>query len=163
MTAPQDQILAIAFGDHLPGDLGVTVDLRVRTVEGGQVVEGTRDSIVMAYAVLEQWQAALPAILAEIDRAGGTAKLPPAEGPLPDWNGGRAASREQPPRFICTLFGVRAASPDYDAAVAVVEAKPAGGSEVHAADYLVSRDVLLQLQDAIPKVLRKRQQKKRLH
>jgi hypothetical protein len=65
--------------------------------------------------------------------------------------------------YLCMEFGVRAIAPEHGAAVMVIQATSAvsEAGEVHSADYLMGWSALLAFQEAVPKVLRRLEQRTR--
>ncbi|TDK26199.1 hypothetical protein E2F46_06265 [Luteimonas aestuarii] len=161
--AGMDEILGVSFGEVVPDTGCVLVDFRIRAVEGsGEIAEGSRKGILMAYSVLEDMVRGLPE-LRDMMIAQGLDKrlLVGAKGPVPAWNEGSHLRGLPHQPFLGSAFGVREIASELAAAVILLEIssidpRQSGSSS---ADYLMPYHVLDELIEALPKVMRKMEQK----
>lgn len=159
-----DEIQGVSFGDSDPTGETVLVDFHIRAYATAGGKEGTRGNVLIATDVLRQVIAALPGIL-EVMREYGADHdvLPPATKPLPAWNAGPRWNPGEATYHLCTLWGANGMVRELCAVVMVLGAYTPGlhasASESATAEYLMGWSALLALQEALPKVVRKMEQR----
>ena len=161
ITDKSDTILGFSFGEILADPGVIVMDVRVRTIENGMAGEGTRGAMLTQYHLLSELLNSTPVILdMMVDQKADIDVLPPPFGPIPHWNSGRTAKQAHPELFFCEGFGFKNVFPQYGSVVAYIEASsPNSEAEIYGADYLLPFRVLRKLQEHLPKVLRKMEQK----
>lgn len=161
ITDQSDLILGVAFGEILTDPGVIVMDLCVRTIENGLQVEGKRGATLTPYEILSALLKSTPSLLQMmVEQRADVEVLPPAFGPIPHWNSGRTLKETCGELFVCTGIGFRNVLPEYGSIVAYIEASlPEPGAETYGADYLLPYKVLRELNEHLPKVLRKMEQK----
>ncbi|ODV27285.1 MAG: hypothetical protein ABT19_02155 [Rhodanobacter sp. SCN 68-63] len=153
-----DEILGVSFGDTVPDESCVLIDLHIRANATFSGREGTRGNVLLHAEVLRQLIAGLPGVVDWMREEGGDRDvLPAAKLPFPGWNAGPKWNPTTGAAiYVCTCFGVRAIAPEFGAAVMVIEANnPLAGPNTYSADYLMGWSALREFQEALPKVLRR--------
>lgn len=152
-----DEILGVSFGDTLPKEACVLIDLHIRAKATFSGREGTRGNVLLHADVLKGLIAGLPGLLDWMREDGADHDvLPAAKLPFPAWNAGPKWNPTGAAVYVCTCFGARTIAPEFGAAVMVIEANnPLAGPNTYSADYLMGWSALLEFQQALPKVLRR--------
>lgn len=156
------ELLGVCFGDLVPNLPCVLVGLQVRLVTtDGAVREGERDPIMFDYSVLATLRDNLPMLLQHMEAVGSNIdRMEPPRSRMPAWNEGPRFRGPIDLRAICTGFGFfEETLPAQGAAMAYIELNDVARNETSGGRYIVPHRALLQLRDALPKVLRKMEQK----
>ncbi|RYG87834.1 MAG: hypothetical protein EON58_20415 [Alphaproteobacteria bacterium] len=155
-TTPSDILLGIGFGEVMPNDLGILASMHVRTHVNGKLREGVRDPIIVQTQILEQLESHLPEVLRLAQESG----LDHDRIPLPSsriaWNAGATlADAKRTGLFYCSGLGFETPLPEHEGPIAYIEGIPAGDptAEPQGGYYLMPYSVLVELKDAVPKVL----------
>lgn len=159
---PPVQIVGISFGEMIPDPPSILVGFRVRTIENGLEVEGSRDAVILGYEVLATVRDFWPTLLEMMTDQGATQDvLPPAFGPVPHWNSGPTLKEAGSRLFICTTLAYREVIAESGAVVMYLEAVSPGQAPGGAvgADYLIAFRELREFNENLAKVLRKLEQK----
>lgn len=157
-----DEILGVSFGDIVSELAGVLVEFHIRADATAGGKEGTRGPLLIDAGVLKGLIDGLPAVL-DAMREYGADRVKPRPMLLPAWNDGPRWNPAGGQLHICAGFGVNGMDPERGAAVMFIRAT----SVAHApgtydsAEYLMGWSALLEFQDALPKVLRKLEQRTR--
>lgn len=152
-----DQILGFTFGEVLPENSCILVDMYVRTIRGQSEMEGRRGGLVFHEAVLQEILSAKDRILTAMAEVGADQNiLPPSRLPVPDRDQGPTLRSTGGDLFLCNSFGISEVVPESGAVAAVLEISPlVPGAEAYEGEYLIPHQVLASLLDAIPKALAK--------
>ncbi len=156
------ELLGICFGDLVPNLPCVLVNLQVRLVSvDGTVREGKRDPIMIHYSVLADLRDNLPRLLEHMKAEGSNVdRMEPPRSRLPAWNEGPRFKGPMDMRSFCMGFGFfEDTLPALGAAMAYLEVRDEARQETTGGRYIISHRALLELQDVLPKVLRKMEQK----
>ena len=160
--AGPSELLVICFGDLVPKLPCVLISLQVRLTDAdGGVREGDRPLIMIDYSTLSQLRDNLPALLAHMKSEGSDVdRIEPPFSPIPAWNEGPRFTGPMDMRGICAGFGFfEDTLRDKGAAMAYIELRDAVRDEVTGGRYIVPHRVIVDLLEALPKVLRKMEQK----
>lgn len=154
----RDSILAIEFGDVLPGGVGILSFIQIGTTMAGQPIAVVRDPLVWAYVQLETVSNFLPTLLAMLEERGMADTSAPAPRVPPPWRGGpKYDQRLAAGLHLAAGFGFAEFEPSDGGAIAILEAQSMlhPGGEVVSMEYVMSYQTLWSLNEALPKVLRK--------
>lgn len=157
-TPKRDSILAIEFGDVLPGGVGVLSFIQMGTTMGGQPIAVVRDPLVWAYVQLETISNFLPTLLAMLEERRMADTSAPAPRVPPPWRGGpKYDQRLAAGLHLAAGFGFAEFEQSDGGAIAILETQSMlhRDGEVVAMEYVMSYQTLWALNEALPKVLRK--------
>jgi|GEM_PF-1965001 len=156
-----DQILGFTFGEVLPENSCILVDMYVRTIRGQSEMEGRRGGLVFHQAVLQEILDAKDRILEAMAELGANQDiLPSSRLPVPAWDQGPTLKSTGGDLFLCDSFGITEVVPESGAVAAVIEiTQLVKGAETYEGEYLLPHQVLVSLLDTIPKVLSKIEQR----
>ncbi|MEY2161285.1 hypothetical protein [Rhodanobacter sp. FW106-PBR-LB-2-11] len=162
--AKLDEIQGVSFGEADPYGEAVLVNFHVRAnaTFGGK--EGSRANVMLPLELLQALTDGLPGLInAMRDKGADRDVLPPPAVPLPPWNAGPRWNPEVALPHLCTAFDTPDISRELGAVVVVMAVctpgRHASTDDSDSAEYLMGWRALLGLQEALPKVVRKLEQR----
>lgn len=159
-----DEIQGVSFGETDPNGEIVMVNFHIRANASFGGKEGTRANVMIPFEFLTALIEGLPGLIKAMRDEGAACNvLPPPAVRLPEWNAGPQWNPELAGPYLCTYFNTRDIAHELGAVVLTIGiAKPgvhASASESPTADYLMGWSAVLALQEALPKVVRKLEQR----